>query len=127
VEINIMNQVEHQYYNGPPNPEKSLEKLAQRLSKLNILKSGYISFRLTGLGGGDYFLHCNTDHVQVSQGIPRTAPIIEIIGDATRVQAVLEGRKDARKQFYAGAFRVRGHLRYLSDLALELGIIASPL
>jgi len=122
-----MNQVEHQSYNHSTDPEKSLEKFAQRVSKLNILKSGYISFRLTGFGSGDYFLHCNSGHVQVGQGIPRTAPIIEVIGDASRILAVLEGTKDARKQFYAGAFRVRGHLRYLSDLALELGIIAFPL
>jgi hypothetical protein len=52
---------------------------------------------------------------------------LEVIGDADRIQAILAGEKDGRMQFLAGGFRVRGDLRYLSDIALELGLIKEPL
>ena len=44
-----------------------------------------------------------------------------------RINAILAGTKDARKEFLAGGFRVRGDLRYLSNVALELGILKEPL
>jgi len=31
------------------------------------------------------------------------------------------------KHFLAGGFRVRGDLRYFSDLAMEIGILENPL
>ena len=108
-------------------PEGSLQKFAQRLSKSKTLKDGSISFRLGGPGGGDYFLDCSAGCVQLCEGNSPTAPLIEVIVDASRIQAILDGTKDARRQFFVGRFRVRGDLRYLSDLALELGIIDSPL
>jgi hypothetical protein len=54
--------------------------------------------------------------------ISDSPPTIQIIGDARRILGVLAGQKDARTHFLAGGFRVRGDLRYLSDLAVELGI-----
>jgi hypothetical protein len=50
-----------------------------------------------------------------------------VIGDAGAVQDILDGRVDARERFLAGGIRVRGDLRYLSDLGLELGLLKQPL
>jgi hypothetical protein len=49
------------------------------------------------------------------------------MGDANTVRAILDGDRDAREQFLAGGLRVQGDLRYLSDLALELGVLKEPL
>jgi hypothetical protein len=54
-------------------------------------------------------------------------PVLEIHADAETVQRILDGEKDAAKQFFAGGIRVRGDLRYLSDVALELGLLEQPL
>ena len=52
---------------------------------------------------------------------------IQVMGDANTVRAILDGDRDAREQFLAGGLRVQGDLRYLSDLALELGVLKEPL
>ena len=52
---------------------------------------------------------------------------IEVMGDANTVRAILDGETDTREQFLAGGLRVWGDLRYLSDLALELGVLKEPL
>jgi hypothetical protein len=52
---------------------------------------------------------------------------LEIRGDAETVQAIIDGEKDAAKEFFAGGIRVRGDLRYLSDVMLELGLLERPL
>ncbi len=36
-------------------------------------------------------------------------------------------QKDAVREFLAGGLRVRGDLRYLSDLGMELGFLHRPL
>lgn len=94
------------------------------------MRPGDIVFRLAGPGGGSFVVECSERGASVVEsaaaGFDRT-PLIEVIGDAERIQAVLNGEKDAREQFLAGGIRVRGDLRYLSDIALELGIIKEPL
>ena len=120
-----MSQPRTNTYTSLRDSKSYLIKVAKRLSNLEYLEPGYISFRLTGLSGGNYFIFCTTKEALSYEGIPPTAPIIEVIGDAGRIQSILEGRKDARKQFLAGGFRFRGNLRYLNDIALGLGIIDS--
>ena len=67
-------------------------------------------------------------HVEVSETVEVPAqPLIEVIGDAEAVQAVLDRKVNAREQFLAGGIRVRGDLRYLSDVALEMGLLKHPL
>lgn len=101
------------------------ETFTKRVSQTKALKEGSIVFRLTG--EGDYCVDCSPKTAELTVGMPRSTPIIEVLGDAKRIQAILEGKKDARAQFMAGGLRVRGDLRYLSDLALELGILEEPL
>ena len=54
-------------------------------------------------------------------------PLFEVMGEAALVQDILEGRKDALAEFASGSLRIRGDLNYFSELAVELGILKSPL
>lgn len=110
--------------------QESLERLSERFAKCKAMKRGDIVFRLGGQGGGNFVVESSEKGVRVFEsaaaGADRT-PLVEVVGDANRIHAILVGEKDAREQFLAGGFRVRGDLRYLSDVALELGIIKEPL
>jgi len=110
--------------------QESLGRVAERLAKGTAMKPGEIVFRLAGQGGGNFVVECSQEGARVAELAETPAdrtPLIEVIGDAARIHAILVGEKDAREQFFAGGFRVRGDLRYLSDVALELGIIKEPL
>ena len=109
--------------------QAALEKTAKNLSGAKILREGAIAFRLTGEGGGDFCLDCTAGKTKLAAGIPRrvSMPLVEVIGDAQRIRSILEGKKDAKAQFLAGGFRVRGDLNYLSDLAMECGILKEPI
>ena len=107
--------------------EDSLNSFAVRVNKSKVLIRQPMVFKLSGTGGGDYCVDWSSGAARVSKGSPSGRPLVELIGDARRIIAVLEGRKDARKQFLAGGFRVRGDLRYISELAVDLGIVKEPL
>ena len=111
------------------NVRATLAETAKGLSGSKALKKGTIAFRLTGEGGGDFCLDCTAKGAALVEGLsPRAeVPSIEIIGEAKLVRAILEGKKDARVQFLAGGLRVRGDLVYLSDLAVERGILKEPI
>lgn len=110
--------------------QDSLIRVSDRLAKSKMLRAGDIVFRLAGEGGGSFVVECNEQGVRVAEsaaaGADRT-PLVEVIGEARILDAILAGQKDAREQFLTGRFRVRGDLRYLSDIALELGFLKEPL
>lgn len=109
--------------------EESLEQLAERIGESQLTRQGQIIFHLSG-AENDLCLDCGTSKAKVSEvvaGRMPSQPLIEVSGDASVIQSILEGEKDPVKQFVAGNLRVRGDLRYLSDLALELELIESPL
>jgi hypothetical protein len=110
--------------------KESLQNLADKLSKNRSLRPGNIVFHLSGDGGGTYVLECGSNEVNVSEnvaaGVGRPT-LVEVIGDAAAIRAVLDGEVDAREQFLSGGIRVRGDLRYVSDSALELGLLDKPL
>jgi SCP-2 sterol transfer family len=108
----------------------SLRRLAQRLRESKSLRQGDIVFRLAGSAAGNYCLECSESEVRVAESAAAGAdrqPLIEVMGDAETIRAIIDGEKDATKQFLVGGIRVRGDLRYLSDLALELGLLKAPL
>jgi hypothetical protein len=108
--------------------EASLDDVGRRLATCRSLRTGAIAVRATGPGGGDFTFDCTERGVRVHKGpMPEAPPVIEIIGDTRRIVGVLAGEKDAVAQFLAGGFRLRGDLRYFSDLAVELGILKQPL
>jgi hypothetical protein len=111
--------------------EALLEQAAGKLAGCRALKRGVILVRVTGAGAepADYWFDCAEKGARLVREAPRpeASPTIEIIGDARNISGVLTGQKNALKHFLAGGFRVRGDLRYFSDLALEMGILTNPL
>lgn len=104
-----------------------LGDVGKKLSKSERLRAGTIAFRLSGAGGGNFCVTCAPGSTKVTEGAAAGPHTIEVMGPASQIQAILEGEKDARKQFLAGGIRIRGDIRYLSDLAIELGIIDEPI
>ena len=108
--------------------DSTLQEIAKKVQGNRKLRHGDIAFRLSGRGKAEKVLTADRDGVRVVPAADRPqAPLIEVLGDAEKVRAVLAGEVEGRKQFLAGGIRVRGDLRYLSDLALELGLLAKPL
>jgi len=107
-------------------PEVRLEAFAKRLARGSTLKKATALLRLTGTGGGDFCLQCSPEGVHVTKGAPPGEHDIEVMGDAARIHAILEGKRDARAIFLGGGIRVRGNIRYWSDIAYQLGLIKQP-
>jgi hypothetical protein len=87
-------------------------------------RAGDIVFRTPTAG---FALESDDAGVRVvrGQGRPRP-PLLEIMGSAEDLSAVLLA-DDARRRFLEGGVRIRGDIRYLSDLAVELGVLKRPL
>lgn len=107
--------------------EKALDGLAERLGGCKALRPGLIAFTLPGRGGGEYRLECQPGEVHVAEGKGQQMHQIEVIGSPTKVRSLISGERDAVSVFLSGGIRLRGDLRYASDLALELGLIEEPL
>lgn len=108
--------------------DATLNELARKVQGSRKLRRGDIAFRLSGQGKAAMVLAADGAGVRVLPAADRQqTPLIEVLGDAETVRKVLTGEVEGRKQFLAGGIRVRGDLRYLSDLALELGLLAKPL
>lgn len=108
----------------------AIRDVGQRLEKTSAARDGEIAFRLAGTGGGEYWLQRSDGKVELSEallGENKLQPAIEIIGKAGTVQRILSGEVDAREEFLKGSLRIRGDLRYLSDISLELGFLDEPL
>ena len=114
---------------GERHVEATLMGLASRLEKAASVVPGVIVFRLTGPQGGDFRIEHDQRGTRLAavDQLGAEAPLIEVMGDAETVRAILEGERDARTQFLEGGLRVRGDLRYLSNLATELGLLEAPL
>jgi hypothetical protein len=112
----------------PVKMEPALKRVTNKLADCKALRTSVIRVRATGSGGGDFYIQSSDKGVElVKDAVVKDDPTIEIMGDVRRIQSVLDGSKDARALFLAGAFRIHGDLRYFSDLALELGILKEPL
>ena len=105
----------------------ALQTLAERLHKSKRMRKGQVIFRLNG--GENVHLECDETSVSVRDGMPKRAhgPRAELIGNGRVLKAILEGKNDPRVRFLAGGFRVRGDLRYLSEVAMELGLLDRPI
>jgi len=107
--------------------ESALQMLAERLSRCRALRKSSIVIRASGAGGGEYCVECAPGGAKLANTRPTAPPTIEVTGEARQIEALLHGQKDPRKLFLAGGLGVRGDLRYLSDLAVELGLLKKPL
>jgi hypothetical protein len=106
--------------------EAALTRFSTNLDRARTRRCGSILLRLSGENGGDFYLHSTSAGSTLSREPAAGSPHIEVIGDANRIRAILDGTKEGRAQFYAGGIRVRGDLQYLSELAYELGFIKEP-
>jgi hypothetical protein len=106
--------------------EASLARLSTSVDRARTRRAGSILLRLSGENGGDFYVHTTNAGSTLSREPAAGSPHIEVIGDANRIRAILDGTKEGRAQFFAGGIRVRGDLQYLSDLAYELGFIKEP-
>ncbi len=107
----------------------ALQSIAPRVQQARMRRNGDIAFRLAGTSGkAEMVLAVEGDGVEIVDAAGRTGePLVEVLGDPEAVRAVLSGEVEGRERFLAGGIRVRGDLRYLSDLAIELGLLAKPL
>jgi hypothetical protein len=115
---------------GRATAEEMVGALAQRLDASANVRTGDIVLHLAGAGGGEFCLTCRPGSTVVSstgRGPAERKPLIEVWGEANVIRSIVSGEKDAVKQFMVGGIRIRGDLRYFSDLALELGILDAPL
>ncbi|MGW6456345.1 hypothetical protein ACWF94_10530 [Streptomyces sp. NPDC055078] len=116
--------------NTPPRAlESSLRDVAASIARAGCSRPGDIVLRLTGEGGGTYQLSGTRqgDVVVAETSAVAVSPLIEVVGDATAVRDILDGKVDARERYLAGGVRVSGDLRYLSELAMELDLLKHPL
>ncbi len=106
-----------------------MKGVADRLGKSKNLRKGMIVIRLRGESIGDFCLDCAPGKVQLlDRAAPgTTAPLIEVIGESGAIQEILQAKADPVAHFFRGRFRVQGDLQYLSDLAMEFGLIKQPL
>ncbi len=110
--------------------EEALSALGQKIQQAKAARPGSIVFHAAGAGSGTYRLHTGhgqTRMVPFGEAADDKHPLIEVIGEAATLQAILDGRKDAVKTFLGGGLRVRGDLNYMSELAYELGFLEKPL
>ena len=109
---------------------KSLDGLAARLKDSRRIRKGNVLLRVAGAEAGDYIVECSDAGVRINEGTGVSMdplPVLEVFGDSNTIRAIIDGEKDPVRQFYAGGIRIRGDLRYFSDVALELGILKEPL
>ena len=106
--------------------QRSVEKLAKRIADCESTRVGEFVITATGTHKGTYCIQCTQDKTYVAETRAEAVPLIEIMGDSTKIRAMLDGKKDARKQYLSGGFRIRGDIAYASKLGMELGIVSEP-
>lgn len=102
---------------------------ADRLQREKVLQPGTIVLH-SGSGAGGFVLTCGaggTEFQPLEPGAETASARLEVICDPQRLTSIIQGRKDARMQFFAGGIRVRGDMAYLSEIGLKLGFLDRPL
>ena len=108
----------------------SLERLRERMDRCAAVQPGDIELHASGPSGGEYRISSGRGKSTLSSAAGRESgrgPLLEVWGDAGTLRAIIDGEKDPVKQFLVGGLRVRGNLRYLSEVGVELGILDKPL
>ena len=102
---------------------------AERLHRDRVLQAGSIVLN-SGSGAGGFLLKSSEGGVELQPleaGAETASARIEVTCDPARLASIIEGKKDARMQFFAGGIRVRGDMAYLSEIGLRLGFLDRPL
>lgn len=104
-----------------------LKPVLEKASKVEGLRDGVVRFRFNDTDDATVRLAKGRAEITADEDDLERQPLLEVMGDRKRIQAILDGKKDARAQFLAGGLRIRGDLRYFGELAVELGILDEPL
>lgn len=104
-----------------------LKPVLERASKVEGLREGVVRFRFSDAEDATVRLGRGRAELTDDDGDLEREPLLEVMGDRKRIQAILDGKKDARAQFLAGGLRIRGDLPYFGELAVQLGILDEPL
>ncbi len=97
---------------------------AKKLARTKARSPGAIQFELSGRQGGAFEINVDRRlRVTCRKGPSRRKPRIRIVGSDKNVRMVLEGKRDARKAFFAGGLQVRGDIRYLERLLEDLKLM----
>lgn len=105
----------------PQRLEKTLEAFANRLRQAEAWRGGAIRLQLTGAEGGSWCIEGGRPDVRLVRGTGSEEPVAVVMGEASALRAVLEGKKEGRAAFLAGGIRVRGDISYLQKISAELG------
>jgi hypothetical protein len=103
--------------------QQAVENAAARLHRDGLLKPGAIVFRVAEGQSAAVTLLASESGVEIQPGGDQAAPLLEVIGDPRRLEAILLGRKDAQMQYFAGGILVQGDMHYLSELGMQLGFL----
>jgi hypothetical protein len=112
-----------------PALQAAARSAAERLHRDRVLQPGSIVLH-SGSGAGGFMLKSSEGGVELQAleaGADSGSARIEVICDPARLTSIIEGKKDARMQFFAGGIRVRGDMAYLSEIGLRLGFLDRPL
>jgi hypothetical protein len=102
---------------------------AERLQRDRVLQPGTIVLH-SGSAAGGFMLSSGEGGVELrplEAGDDTGSARLEVICDPQRLASIIEGKKDARLQFFAGGIRVRGDIAYLSELGMRLKFLDRPL
>jgi hypothetical protein len=115
---------------GSRKVEASLSKLLERAKGRPTVRDGDVLLHLSGADGGDFTISAERGTPMLKKSAMRAGgrrPLFEVWGSAATVRSIIDGEKDPVKQFLAGKMRIRGDLRYFSQVANDLGILKQPL
>jgi hypothetical protein len=100
---------------------RALESLAERMAQAPGQFEGTIVLRLEGDEGGIWSIHSTSEEARVVPGASSGEYRAEVLGDATTIREVLEGKTDGRQALLGGGIRVRGDIEFLERLSAALG------
>ncbi|OMC51918.1 hypothetical protein A5742_17420 [Mycolicibacterium fortuitum] len=105
-----------------------MDAASKRLRESNVLRSGAVVFRTKDGGDVDVLVNVTADETRIGAGdAVGVAPVLEVIGDPERIDKIVRGDSDGRREFFAGGIRVRGDIHYLSEIGMTLGFLKSPI
>jgi hypothetical protein len=106
--------------------QQAVKTTARELHREGILRPGVIVFRAPD-SEATFAVRVDETGVQLEFGGDYGEPLLEVRGNPRRIQAIQRGKKDARKQFFAGGIRVRGDMHYLNELGMRLGFLKTSI
>jgi len=112
-----------------PTLHAAARRVAERLQRERVLQPGSIVLH-SGSGAGGILLKSSEAGVELRSlepGDETGSALVEVTCDPARLTSIIEGKKDARMQFFAGGIRVRGDMTYLSQIGMQIGFLDRPI